>query len=355
MGVLALISPALFTLASTAAAVPGEPQTASPVSASVPLITTLIPAAPDFASLALNVIGLANTFLKYVAFDIFYKVMIGWMLPLKSRGGYWACCLAMQATGYLVLISNPTIPVRLAWYIADYALVPYLWWDAPRRIRIIAAAFSVVGELFTEIACMAFYSVFGLGLTEQGTNNPLELVARLGTMALFGGIVVLVRRIFSTRLSLGPENHSHPAAQAPRHAHTDAYLAFFVVQATTLALFYIVFFNNGTQEIPLAWAIGTLTLTVACIVSDVVAIRSLQRYLRARRERERADALTRELSVHTRAARALAVENEHATRFRHDARNHLQTLGALIERGGTDRAQAYLGELRHHLNEPPCR
>ena len=330
-----------------------------PTMPDVPLAALLnasaLPAAPNLADGTLNVVGFTNTFVKYVVFDIFYKAIVGWMLPLKSRCGYWTCCLVMQAIGYLVLVSGPSIPVRFLWYVADYALVPYLWWHAPQRLRVIAASLSVIGELFTEIMCMVFYSLFGLSLAELGSNNPLELVARLGTIAIFWGIIAMMRRFLGTRLTPTPANRAHHAAHTKSHTRDRGHLVFIVIQTLALTAFYIIFFCNGTQDVPLAWSIGALALTVVCAISSVIAMLSLQRYLRTCHERQRADALECELAAHVQASHALAAEGEQAARFRHDVRNHLQTLGLLIERGEVERARAYVADLRGRISKDDSR
>lgn len=326
------------------------------------VLATALPSAPPLTGAGLNAIGLVNTLIKYFLFDLFYKAAIGYMLPLKNTYGYAACIVATQVLGYVALAAQLSIPARFICYVLDYALIPYLWWDAPRRLRLIAAAFAVIAELFTEVVCMLFYSALGLTLSEQATNSPYELAARVGTLMLFGVCATVVRRALASHLEPDAERRARPVASGAerpadvRGAHPmsrprgGSYPTFIVVQALALVIFYVAFFNNGTQEIPLPWAIGTLALIIICIASDVVAIRSLRRYLHTLRERARGDALEQELFLHTKTARALAAEGERAARFRHDARNHLQTLGLLVERGDGARARAYIEELRCKLH-----
>lgn len=308
-------------------------------------------ALPLIASCLAPVIGALNLLIKYFLFDLLYHALAVWVLPPRSRAGYWICFAVMWAVGNLILMTDPGIPVRLAWYVADYALVPFLWWNAPHLTRIVAASVLITAQLLTEIACMALYSVFGLWLSEQGTTHIGELAARLVAFAIALGAAAVLKRVFSARADDGES--ASPAAfwtMPVRSTRSRSGFAwFFLAQAFPLAALYILFFGSNPQPIPFPWVACALVLAGTCVASDLAAILSFKRYLRLQHERERTRSLSNQLELYVKTARAMNTEGERAARFRHDARNHLQTLGMLVGRGDGERARAYVEVLRCQL------
>lgn len=93
-----------------------------------------------------------------------------------------------------------------------------------------------------------------------------------------------------------------------------------------------------------------VALIAACFAVDAIALTSWKRFAAAERARTHAAHLERQLDTHLAAVDAMREEAGRAARFRHDERNHLQALMALIESGQTTRAASYAAELRQALS-----
>lgn len=276
---------------------------------------------------------------------------------------YWTSAIVCQILGNMLLPVGPDPIQRLVWFFIDYVLIPYLCWRGPRTVRAAAIALAVVAELIVETATMALYSMLGLPLAEEVTSDPLELVVRLVGLAAIGLLGLVLRRLFARqREAILAHERAHatgaePAGPAaadgqPRAERAESgapYVRFLATQGFVVLILYLAYFCGGLGVIPTPLALVMLGVTLFCAVADVAATFSMRRFNAAQRERARADGLADQLAVHADAARRMAREAERAARFRHDQRNHLQVLGALVERGEAERARAYAEELRRRL------
>ena len=143
-----------------------------------------------------------------------------------------------------------------------------------------------------------------------------------------------------------------------------AVLAVFVASSTTMTVGNIAGYLINFIVLPCLFWKGSLLKRLICafllivieFVTEILltgvfafALFSLRQSLAAKRDAAQAEDLERQLSLHVENARAADAELQRAARFRHDQRNHLQVVLGLIERGQTERAAEYVGELRRGI------
>lgn len=87
------------------------------------------------------------------------------------------------------------------------------------------------------------------------------------------------------------------------------------------------------------------------LFADVLFLRALDRWSKAEAQRLRSEAIKRQLEEHYRHCEALLESAERMAKFRHDMRNHAQTISSLAERGQNAEAREYARELAVRLEE----
>lgn len=85
------------------------------------------------------------------------------------------------------------------------------------------------------------------------------------------------------------------------------------------------------------------------LFADVLFLRALDGWLKSEAERQRSEAVRRQLEAHYLHCRALLASSERAAKFRHDMRNHIQTISLMSERGQNAEASGYVKELTARL------
>lgn len=89
--------------------------------------------------------------------------------------------------------------------------------------------------------------------------------------------------------------------------------------------------------------------------ADVLLVVTIERIGQASAERERARAMERQLDGYLEQYAALARRSAAIARLRHDARNNVQVISALLDRGAYGEASAYAGECERTLAKPDGR
>lgn len=286
------------------------------------------------------VVAAANVTLKYAVFDLAYHGAAAQLIPLRHSVGYWAGVASFLALSWSSSATPLPAPLSLACFFASYALLPYLCWDAPRTARLAGAATLVAIELLTEAVGMAWYAAAVSAPIAQGSAELRETAMRSLNVVILLALATAARRVPS-RLGL-PER---PGSGA-RDGRYGWFFALQVVAASAL-------FASALGGSPHAMAPGAVAAmavcTALCAAADVVATASMRRAAASALERARADALGRRLADHVDVARHLREEGERVARFRHDERNHLGAIEALLGRGEGGRALAYVRDLRRNL------
>lgn len=304
-----------------------------------------------------------------------------WLLPIRRRVAFFACMLAISPLALALASPNTMTAWNIAGYALNYLVIPCLFWKGPWARRAVCALLLVATEISSEM-------VFGLLIIFAGLNvnrdtiDASSIIARalcgVSMLAIGRAVAIAVRhagwqgpaadkrerdagRASTARAAAGgadagasPNRPQGSARLRPRdcraaQAPDRPYLLFLATQLGFLLVGSTIIMANRNTS-PAIYLIMVVSVAV-CLAADVLAFASLSRLGAALRERERAAALERQLAVYVHAAERTMRDAEDAARFRHDQRNHLQVLGALVERGERGRALAYVRALRRSLAE----
>lgn len=295
------------------------------------------------------------TSLTLMGVNISIGVVALWLLPMR-RPIHFMVLMTFGANIAALTLASPT--TMNAWnivgYLANYVALPCLFWKARPAHRLICAFSLIFLEFLFEMAAGLTFSLLGIPL-DRNTTGPEIVITRCANIAFFlvAGRVAAraIAKTLRTDEPVTPASSiTKPAAHSLRKARlspTHPYPLFFftqfafVSQATLLLMTY----RNADARV---YAI-MLVLIAACLATDAIALGSWRRLAAAKRSQARARALEQQFEFHVSHARLAARDAELAARFRHDERNHLQALMALVSQGEVARARAYARELRSAL------
>lgn len=274
-----------------------------------------------------------------------------WLLPMPRPLPFLALSVGVMPFISLACASPVSMNVwNITGYLVNYAILPYLFWKAPRPHRFVCAILLLFFEFLFEMATGLVFACLGIPL-DRDTGGLEFFVVRCCNIALFLVMGRVAARVVAHTLgqSLGSPQRPHRAGRlAGTRQHGRSYLLFFLMQFIFIAqatLLLMTYRNND----PRVYLI-MVALIAACFAVDVIALASWKRFAAAERARTHAAYLERQLDTHLAAVDAMREEAGRAARFRHDERNHLQALMSLIESGQTTRAASYAAELRQALS-----
>lgn len=292
---------------------------------------------------------------SFLSVSLATGIVASWLLPTRRR----ALLLVLMVVWGLPIFSRNALTINsgvlnVLGYLVNFAVLPYLFWDAPRSHRIICAALVMLIEMISE----AFFSLFLISL-----NIPLDRTLSSFThiTARFIGVAIVLAagKLFAWIVAHTLRQQPRTGVTAPLRGNGSlapadpardlgkqdgVYLLFLFPQFCFLLVtsFVLVTSTAVVWEVYLTLVI----LALLCLAIDAIALASLRRHTRALAAQERAHALEDQLAVHTAAVRAMRAQTDRMARFRHDQRNHLQAVRGLIERGGAERARSYVAELK---------
>lgn len=311
-------------------------------------------------------------------------VVATWLLPVRRPAAFFACMLAISPLA-LALASPTTLTSwNIAGYVLNYLVIPCLFWKAPWARRAVCALVLVATEISSEMVFGILILFAGLSVNRDAvdaTGIVARILCGVSMLTIGRAMAIAVRRAGWQGSAAGGcgrgarragnakaaasdadagaspnrlRSAAHPHQRDRRAARTPdrPYLLFLATQLGSLLVGSAVIMAH--RNISPAPYLIMAALVAICLGADVLALASLRRLGAALRERERAEALERQLAVHADAARRTMREAEAEARFRHDQRNHLQVLGVLVERGERGRALAYARDLRRGIGEAPA-
>lgn len=266
-----------------------------------------------------------------------------WFLPVRRRALFFVCMVG--AAVLAVFVASPTTMTvgNIAGYLINFIVLPCLFWKEPLLKRLICAFLLLVIEFVTEILLSGVFVFAGVTL-DRDAGGLLLLVMRMVNIGLILGLGWAVSRVVENTIGRDVEEGE---AEGSRTATFWRYGVFLLPQLAFLVVGSILFMKYRTAE-PEAYALFFAAMII-CLAVDMIALFSLRQSLAAKRDAAQAEDLERQLALHVENARAADAELRRAARFRHDQRNHLQVMLGLIERGQTERAAEYVGELRRGI------
>ena len=263
-----------------------------------------------------------------------------WFLPVRRRVLFFVCMVG--AAFLAVFLASPTTMTvgNIAGYLVNFIVLPCLFWKGPLLKRLICAFLLIVIEFVTEILLTGVFAFAGVTL-DRDAGGLLLFVMRLVNISVILGIGWAVSRVVKNTIARDVEEGESEGARSTTFWR---YGVFLLPQLAFLVIGSILFMKYRNAE-PEAYLLFFVTMVV-CLVVDMIALFSLRQSLAAKRNVAQAEDLERQLALHVENARAADAELQRAERFRHGQRNHLQAVLGLIERGQTERAAEYVGELR---------
>lgn len=273
-----------------------------------------------------------------------------WFLPVRRRGLFFCCMIAAAVLATFIASPTTMTAANIAGFLINYIVMPCLFWKGPIPIRLVCGFLLMATQFVAEMLMGVVFTFAGVAL-DRDAGSVLLLVTRLASavaILVVGRALAYVVRCTIGR-GVGRDAKRGGAAARPREGGVWRYGVFLLPQMAFLVIVSIVLMAYRDTE-PQTYVL-VLAATAVCLSVDAVALLSFRRAMAAKRDALRAEALEGQLALHAERARAVDAEAERAARFRHDQRNHLQTLQGLIERGQTQRAIDYVRDLRHELAE----
>lgn len=252
------------------------------------------------------------------------------------------------------LVASPTgmTAVNIAGFLLNYIVLPCLFWKGPLPTRLICGFLLVATQFAGELLLGVVFSLAGVAF-DRDAGGLFLLAMRLVNIALILGVGWVlgnvVRRTIGRAANQEAQGTQGAEPEAPQAVAVWRYGVFLLPQLAFLVVSSMSLMSYRDTE-PQTYVL-ILLAAVACLAVDAVALLAFRRALAAKRAAAQAEALEQQLALHTENARAMDAEAQRAARFRHDQRNHLQTVLGLVERGQTDRAAEYVAELRRQLTE----
>ncbi len=263
-----------------------------------------------------------------------------WTKVLDVRGvkTHWTVWMAIWAVTSLraPVMAQGTIE-SVVWTVGYLVLYPILMSRGRLWYRVIVAITTMITCLIGEMLASAVYGMFGdIFYFRDVLDHPVEY-------ALTQLLLVLIYAVFFYLL--------YGLFARIAHQRTNPTLGYFGIgllaqlALTSVMLAVTEWFLWGDTVI----LIATCLFAVVNIVADALILLSVARANEAYEQRMRAEALRVQLDASLAHFKGLADKVQAVARFRHDLRDELQAVAALVRRGDYARAEALVGELEERL------
>ena len=232
----------------------------------------------------------------------------------------------ISATGMLVL---PPLFYRRT--------IPLAW-------RLVATAVAVLLMFLGEVACGALWVTSGNEYVLEAIQSA-PLMQSIIIHLFFVAVVLMGGRLFKTLFE---------KQQVERLTTTRGQMLLGglpISQALLVWTLLLIMMQVGdvdSRSLVLTCALALVTL---CIATDVLIIRSVNGYWRTLDEDKYAKKLKQRLQEQLDSFEHLNAKIAYTARLRHDMRNHLLVLGALIDRGELAQADAYADDVLAELEK----
>ncbi|WP_165052848.1 MULTISPECIES: hypothetical protein [unclassified Adlercreutzia] len=250
------------------------------------------------------------------------------VLNMRNVPLFWVVRM-VTSIGTSFIRLDVSMPVRLLIGLVEYFAIPYFMSKGRAGYRIIALTVLFIAMSVSEVlGVVLWYALTGMLLVRGdalGALMPefwLVRVMHLLLVVLLLGVVSVALRRFSG------EGHEHGFPLVA---------GLLITQVLLLSLcIYAMQFLGGEK---LFLSMGSLTLSLACVVVDVYLMVVIDRFERQRRAEGRVRMLEEQLSAYLEQYQHVAKSIEGVARLRHDVRNQLQVVNDLIVRGDLVRAR----------------
>ncbi len=260
------------------------------------------------------------------------------LIHLSRPRLFWPIWVIMHIFGAYPLRGSGLFPTIL-FSILLWVLIPFFSSDEKPSIKILACSLAFVVMLMAEILLSLFWI-----LVTQSANNIesakenllvyllIRIVHLLVIAALFSGFYML----WSTRI------------KKIRVSALFSFAVFPLTQAMLLfCIAYISFYFNFRKDV----YFRVILLLLVCVLADLILFFALRQMEVKQLADERADFFQNQIEEQISHYERLTGYIEKAACFRHDLRNQLQTVYALIDHDELEAARCHLDAMTANLCE----
>ena len=274
----------------------------------------------------LDIIGVAPT-----------QLILGYatthLLPMRHARLYWAVMLVI-CVGLLPIRGLIPAPLRILCSVTTFALPAFLY-EGPIGRRLLATASVVVCMMAVEVASDALWMVLtGTPIGDYDAaraNMPeflfMHLMCWVALIAVFSALKALFGKLNSSGSGEG----------------MLAYAGFPTVQSIFLMLMATIGLYPLREQH--SWFTWAAVMSALCLAINLLLFFSMQRYQAKRLEDQRREALERQLDEYLSESGRVVREIASVSQLRHDLRNQVQVISALVERGDVDHARELVDDL----------
>ncbi len=260
--------------------------------------------------------------------EIVYAFACTKVLNIRNVPLFWVLRMAMSISTSLVRLDILPL-VRLVIGLAEYFVLPYVMSRGRAGYRVFALVILFIAMSVSEVLGMVlWYALTGM-LTVRG-DDPSALMPEFW--------LVRVMHLLLVVLLLGSSGMALRKLSGEGHGHGFPFIAGLLITQTLLLslCIYAMQFLGGEK---LFLSMGSMTLSLACVVVDVYLMVVVDRFERRRRAEGRVRMLEEQLSAYLERYQHVVKSIEGVARLRHDVRNQLQVVNDLIVRGDLVRAR----------------
>lgn len=261
------------------------------------------------------------------------------LLPMRRRWLFVTLEAALSCAALLVRFSaggTPSFIVHTVISVAGMLVLPPLFYRRiiPLAWRLVATAVAVLLMFLGEVACGVLWAAGGNEYSLEAIQSA-PLLQSTVIHLFFVAIVLMGGRLFKT---LFKKQQIERLATRRGQMLLCALPISQALLVWTLLLIMVQVGDVESRGLVLTCALALITL---CIASDVLVIRSVNGYWRTLDEDRYAKTLKQRLQEQLDGFERLNAQIASTAHLRHDMRNHLLVLGALIDRDELAQADAY--------------
>lgn len=285
--------------------------------------------------------GLAGFLQVYIAF--LPQLVVAYAFLERALTPRWPVVLRVAQVAAAVLMVLPVgDTTTMGTVLLVGAVMPLVLYGGDVRLRLLVTSLLVTATQASDLVGIAFWMIATGGAESASVAASLaHYPAHVASSLLSAVVSALVLWAFQRQLL---------SVRAGIRGHEARLVAFLLMQALSLDLLGRGCMFHSPSDAPLFW--GAAILGSVFLAADVEVLRAMGR-LRAReadaRRVERMSRAVEELSAGAqREVDALA----EVSMLRHDVRNHLQVLRALVDQGEDVEAAAYARTLAEEWSTP---
>lgn len=218
--------------------------------------------------------------------------------------------------------------------------MPLVFYKDDVRFRLLVAALLTVVTSVSEFSGIAVWMVAtGRAESNSVVESLAHYPAHVASSLFCAAVSALALWVFLRQLAV---------VRARLHGRELTLVGFLVLQAASINLFGKAIMLGLPDDAPLFW--GAAVLGLLCLAADVEVLRAVGRLRLRELEARRVARMSRAVEELSAGVMREMGALEEVAMLRHDARNHLQVLTSLIERGQRGEAASYARALSATLS-----